>query len=630
MGTLVIARLKPGASFEQASAEMGAMANRLAAEYPRSNSGSGARVDRYNDVRTEDYRQTLYLLLGAVGLVLLIACANVANLLLARAVTRQRATAIQAALGAGRGRIVRQSLAESLVLAAVGGVVGLGLGFLALHFLGGILPENLPRRDEIELNWAVLGYTFGVACLTGLIFGIIPALETSRVNLGEILKQAGATAGTFSARRRFGRGFLVAETAVATILLIGAGLLIRTIHELMQVDPGFHNSRLLKMDMLLGGKSDAGRNLRFFREVEGRLAALPGVESVGVSLSAPMMGVIWSSAFTAADQPVPPRDQLPSSILNTVDVSYFDTFGIPIVRGRSFTEADRTDAPPVVIINQTLARRIWGDQDPIGKRIKLGWPESEGENFPWREVVGVAADTKQVGLGVETDMETYLPFAQRALSYAKVTLRTAVDPRSLIEPAKRAVHRGRPHRAGSRDSHDGRDPGRFDGPAAGDDDPADGLRRAGAATGGGGHLWGDRLLGGAAHTGAWRADRDRRAAERRASPRAPAGHQAGARGSGDRRPGRHRPHAAAEEPAVRHQPARSTDIRARAGRPGPGSLAGMHYPGDPGDADSPVIGVAVRVRESNCSFPQSRAHWKDVAYLGCGREEEFAASTSFA
>lgn len=442
MGAYVLARLRPGVTFEQAVAEMDTIARRLEQQYPETNSGNRVSLHRYNDHRTRDYRLTLYLLLGAVVLVLLIACGNVANLLLARAVSRRREIAIQSSLGAGRWQIARQSITESLLLSLTGGILGALLGFVAVRLVRGILPENLPRLHQVELNWPVLGYTFAIACLTGLIVGVVPAFQATRVPLGEVLKQAGATAA-LGGRRRLSRSFLVAETALATVLLIGAGLLVRTIYQLSRVDPGFRTGRLLKMEMEIGSDDD-GERLRFFRNVRHELGALPGVESAAISLSAPMMGVYWASIFTVGDKPAPPREDLPSSVFNPVDTGYFETYGIPLKKGRVFTAADTRGSQPVIVINETLARRIWPGEDPIGKRLKQGWPESEGERFPWRVVIGVVGDTKQNGLDAETRMETYIPFSQKPFGYAKLTLRTAVDPRSLIEPAKKAVHQVNP------------------------------------------------------------------------------------------------------------------------------------------------------------------------------------------
>ena len=439
MDLSVLARLKPGVSFERAETEMNAIAQRLEQQYPRSNSGVEVKADVFNEMRTQDYRAILWLLLGAVVCVLLIACTNVGNLLLARAVSRQRETAIQASLGASRWRIIRQTLTECLVVSFIGAALGLAVAYGSLHFMRGMLPENMPRLHEVAIDWTVLAFTFGLSLLTAVLFGLAPALGASRVDLNEFLKEGGR-GGSLMGRRRLGRGFLAAEVALATVLLIGAGLLIRTVHGLTQVDPGFDAGRLLKMQLGLSGENYRGNaRVQFYREVERRMEALPGVESVAVGLSNPMMFSHWTSIFITKDKPVPPRAELPSSIFNPVDYGYFKTFGLRLKAGRFFDESDTADSRRVVVINEALAERIWPGESAIGKQLKQGWPEDEGENHPWREVVGVAGNTKQDGLHAETRMETYLPLTQNGLSWAKVTLRTSVDPMSLADPAKGVI-----------------------------------------------------------------------------------------------------------------------------------------------------------------------------------------------
>jgi putative ABC transport system permease protein len=444
-GASVLARLKPGVTFAQADSEMQAIAVRLEQEYPNTNSGNRVLAKQLTEARVEDHRVTLLLLLGAVILVLLIACANVANLLIARSVARQREIAIQASLGAGRWRIARQTLTESSLLSFIGAAAGLGLALMSLELLRGILPDNLPRLHEVQLSLPVLGYTLGLTMLTGLVFGIAPALQTSRIRLSEVLKQAGAAAGSLTGRRRLSRTFLVAQTALATVLLIGAGLLIRTIGQLTEVDPGFRPDHLVKMVVSLPGDPSREEQVRFYRQARERIEGLPGVEAVAVSLSGPMMGSNWGSIFILADKPVPPRAELPTSIFNPVEFGYFKTFGIPLKKGRVFTEADTDDSQDVIVINETLANRIWPGEDPIGKQLKQGWPESVGESNPWRVVVGVAGDTKQYGLDIVPRMQVFMPMAQQPLDYARITIRTAVEPASIVESAKKAIHQINPN-----------------------------------------------------------------------------------------------------------------------------------------------------------------------------------------
>jgi putative ABC transport system permease protein len=373
MDTIAVARLKPGVRFEEARVEMEALAKRLEETYPKTNTGVGANVRRFEEFRTRDYRATLWMLLGAVGFVLLIACTNVANLLLARAATRQKETAIRAALGAGSLRLLRQALTESVLLALIGGGLGLALAFSSLGLMRNLIEVRLPGIEQLQLNWAVLGYSVGVSVLTGLIFGLAPAVLNSRLDLNRYLKEGGKTSGSALGRRSLGRGLLVAEVALATVLLIGAGLLIRTVFELNQASPGFQTANLLTMQMQLPGSYDTDKRIVFYRQLRERIEALPGVESASAGLSIPMLGSNWTSIFVVADQPVPPRSELPSSAFNPVGVGYFEAVRIPLVRGRVFDETDTAESEPVIVINQSLARTMWPGQDPLGKRPLSPW-----------------------------------------------------------------------------------------------------------------------------------------------------------------------------------------------------------------------------------------------------------------
>jgi putative ABC transport system permease protein len=437
-GLHVLARIRSGVSFEEARTEMETIAARLEKEYPGTNTGVGVTMKRLADRRVEDYRATLFLLLGAVSLVLLIACGNVANLLVARAVGRKRTTAIQAALGATRTRLVRQGLTEGLVLSVLGGVLGAILAFASLSLLKGLLPADVPRLEEIGLDLRVLAFALGISLLTGLLFGSFPAWLASRARPSDPLKQGSRDTGGGAA----GRGLLVAEVALATLLLIGAGLLIRSLSELTSVDPGFRTDRLLTMNVGLPYSRYEGESrIAFLRRLDEKLSSLPGVERATVGLVLPMRGSSWSSIFTVDDRPVPERSELPVSLFTPVARGYFETFGIPLVRGRLFEPTDGPDSPEVILINRTLAERLWPGQDPIGKRLKQGWPESEGPFNPWREIVGVVGDVKQFGLSEKVSMQTYIPLGQAgsAMWDVQVALRTASDPLGHVEPVKQAL-----------------------------------------------------------------------------------------------------------------------------------------------------------------------------------------------
>ncbi len=419
---------------------MEAVAARFEQDYPDSNSGVSAFVEQLVERRLREYRSILWMLLGAVGLVLLIACTNVANLLLARGTSRHKETAICAALGAGRWRIVRQGLTESLVLAGLGGTAGLLLAYWALGALRTLTPFDVPRLGDAALNGQILLYTLVVSVLTGLLFSLTPALHAARTDLTDALKEGGRQSGGMPARGRAGRVFLVSEVALATVLLIGAALLIRTVVSLTQVEPGFRPDALLTFQVGLDSNDYAqDQRTPFFRELRTRLAALPGVESAAVGSSLPMQGSNWTSIFIVADKPVPPRAELPGSAFNPVDVGYFRALGITVLEGRLFTQFDTADSQPVIVVNETLARRIWPGENAIGKQLKQGWPESVGPGNPWREVVGVVADVKQDALDRDSRMETYIPFPQNPGGFVRVVLRTTVDPLSLVGAARNVV-----------------------------------------------------------------------------------------------------------------------------------------------------------------------------------------------
>ncbi len=439
MDIFALARLADGVTFEEARTEMETIARRLEAEYPDTNSGVGAHLERLTDRRVKEYRRTLWTLLGATSLVLLIACANVANLLLARAVGRKRAAAIQAALGASRLRLVRQGLTEGLMLAVLGGALGALLAFWSLQLLKGTLPADIPRIEGVAIDLRVLLYTLGVSLSTSLFFGSFPAWLLSRSRPSDPMKEGGRDTGQGGAA---GRGLLVVEVALATVLLVGASLLIRTVYELTRVNPGFRADHLLTMRLGVPQSRYQGASQRAFLDrLDEELEAVPGVRSATFGLVLPLNGVQWSSVFIVGDLPVPPRAELPSSIFTPVQPGYFETLSIPLVRGRLLDATDdRPESPRVVVVNETLANHFWPGQDPIGKRLKQGWPENEGEFHPWREIVGVVGDVNQFGLGEETMMQVYIPLAQGSLWDVQLALRTETDPLSLLEPVKRAIH----------------------------------------------------------------------------------------------------------------------------------------------------------------------------------------------
>jgi putative ABC transport system permease protein len=421
-----IGRLKSGVTLRQARTELATIANRIQQQYPDADPGHGVNVISGYESLTKNARPALLTLLVAVGFLLLIACANVANLLLARAETRQKEIAIRTALGATRGRIVRQLLAESLLLAVAGGAAGLLLAAWGVDALAGNLPEDFPRAKEIGIDRVVLGFTGALSVLTGLIFGIIPALTRAKPALNETLKEGGRTGAAFG-RGRIRGALIVSEVALSLALLVGAGLLIKSFWRLTQVDPGFQTDHLLTMNVTLIGEKYklTGEVISFFRGLPARLGALPGVKAVSAVSALPISGGDGNGNLTIEGREFPPA-QTPSASFRRILPNYFSAMGIPLKQGREFDERD-TGAEKVVIINEGMARRFWPEGDAIGKRIKVGPPQNE----PWLTIVGVAGDVKNIGLEADARLATYEPHAQRPWSSMTLAIRTEVDPLSL-------------------------------------------------------------------------------------------------------------------------------------------------------------------------------------------------------
>jgi putative ABC transport system permease protein len=432
--------LKDGVSLDRANATLGAIAKRIAVEHPATNSDSGARAVALRDFTVGPVRQALLVLLGAVGLLLLIACANVANLLLGRASGRAKEIAVRLALGAGRWRIIRQLLNESLVLSIAGGLAGITLSGWLLRTLTMSIAEAsrfvLPRYQEVGMGGAVLLFSFAVSAATGILFGMVPALECSRPDLHAALKEAAR--GNSRSRTPL-RSLLVAgEIAVSVMLLAGAGLMIRSFQNLGAVDAGFDPRQVLTMRVVVLGSPQAAPERRnpFYQQVLDRVAALPGVESVSGINHLPLAGDIWQFDYFVEGQPPPPPSQEPSAAFRAIFPGYFHTMRIPILHGRDFTPHDNADATKVVIVNQSLAQRQWPRQDAIGKRIRLG------SNDPWYTIVGVVKDAEQHNWGAIREDEFYFPQWQNPADiqrYLTLVVRTKGDPNSMAGPVESAI-----------------------------------------------------------------------------------------------------------------------------------------------------------------------------------------------
>jgi putative ABC transport system permease protein len=434
-----IGRLAPGVSVNQARGEVATIHQRLAREFPDADEGVGATVDSLQESMVGGSRRALLVLLGAVGLVLLIACVNVANLLLARVAAREGELAVRTALGAGRLRLVRQLLTESVTLSVLGGGAGVLLATFSLDALLALQPQGVPRLAEVRVDRAVVAFSAGLSILTGLLFGVVPALQMTGRPTAESLREGGR--GILSGRgHRLRSTLVVGQVALAMMLLAGAGLLLRSFSQLRRVDPGFRSEGVLSFRLALPESAYAKDPARvaFFDGLTGRLAALPGVRSAGAIMRAPLTGARFNLSFEVKGRPPLPPAQQPSMEIRVATPDYFRTMGIPVLRGRAFTATDGAEAPQVVLISEEAARRHFPNEDPLGRFITLGWGRDRGKPRGG-EVVGVVGDVKEVGLAEEDPPELYLPYAQSPVETMDVVLRTAVAPRSVVPSAERVV-----------------------------------------------------------------------------------------------------------------------------------------------------------------------------------------------
>lgn len=442
------ARLKPGVTLEQARAQMDAIGKRIATDFPDSNKGWGVGVDRLADtIVGKQLSQSLYVLLAAVGMVLLIACANLANLSLMRVVGREREIAIRIALGAGRWTLVRQFLTESILVSLAGGALGLAVGQLAMTGLKATVPPYaLPSEADVNLDGRVLLFSFLLAVLTGVVIGLFPAWQAARPNLTNSLKQGGVGTSTGGAHARVRSGLVVTEIALAFVLLTGAGLLIRSLDKLSRVDPGFDSTNVLTFRLPVSDKrfpEPAALNA-YIREIRSRLQALPGVTDVALTSALPMQGWGYGMPFQIADQQSVDRANRKACFFKMVSASYFHTLGMRLRQGRTLADTDLHGTPPVTVINETMAKKYFAGVNPVGKRLLVQeivpGKTQLGDEIPW-EVVGVVADEKVGGLddtGENPGM--YVSGEQSPVYYQSVLIRSATDTAFLREAVKKAVH----------------------------------------------------------------------------------------------------------------------------------------------------------------------------------------------
>jgi predicted permease len=434
----VMGRLKQGVTYEQAQAEVVNLARNARVKFARKpdNYGLEASVNPLQRELIGETNQMLLVLLGAVGFVLLIACANVANLQLARTTARNREIAIRTALGAARSRVIRQLLTESVLLSLLGGALGILLAMWGITILVSLLPEEIPRLNSIGIDLRVLLFSLGLSMLTGMLFGLAPALQGSKVDLQTALKEGGRTSTTGMGGRM--RSLLiVTEVGLALMLVICAGLLVKSFWRLQQVDPGFEAEKVLSLQLSPPSTSYEGgaRKRVLYRQVLERVQALPGVKAAGAIHLLPMGGSNWNPALRVEDHPLPEGTDLPSVDWRLITNGYFQAMGIRLIRGRYFTEGDNENALAVAIVNETLARRYWPNEDPVGKRIRGGF---EGKD--WVPIVGVVSDVKEQGLDLPTHLEMYRPYAQAPFtSSMTLMVRTDADPSGLAAAIRQEV-----------------------------------------------------------------------------------------------------------------------------------------------------------------------------------------------
>ena len=430
-----IGRLKSGVSIDQARAEMTGIERRLEQQYPDGNSGIGVSLILTQEQTVKEIRPALLVLLGAVVFMLLIACANIANLLLARAAARQKEIAIRTALGSSGLRIVRLLLTESLMLSLAGGCLGLLLAYWGTDALLALAPDNIPRLNEVGVDARVFGFTLAVSLITGLLFGLVPAIHAAKPNLNEGLKEGSKGSMGSPAGKRTRSVLVAVEVALSLVLLIGAGLMIKSFVRLQQTHLGFNPDQVLTVNLTLSSSRypEERQQSAFFQQALERIQSLTGVQSAGATTALPLTLSVSGSDFRIEGRPEPEAGK--EMIINTSSVSpgYFGTLGISLMKGRDFSERDNSDAPPAAIINNDLARIYFPGEDPIARRITF----DDGES--WISIVGVVADTKRIGLDTSAKPEVYFPYLQAPSPSMSLVVRTATDPLSLAGAVKNQI-----------------------------------------------------------------------------------------------------------------------------------------------------------------------------------------------
>jgi putative ABC transport system permease protein len=436
----VVARLKPDATLAGASADMSTIAKRLEQQYPDADGKVGTIVVPMQDWITGSLRLPLLTLLGGVAFVLLIACANVANLLLVRGVAREGELAVRTALGAGRGRLIRQLVTESIVLSLIGGGAGFLLAIVGTRLLVGAAPPSIPRLDAIHIDIVVLGFTLVIAMVTGAVFGLVPARQMVRPDIAKTLRESGRSGGQRSGSHAARRALVVAEVALSMMLLAGAGLLIRSFNTLMAVDPGFRTENSISFALSLPDAKyrTPGEQAAFMSRVMERMHALPGVQSAGAGFGMPLTNFGFDFSFTITGHPpLKPADQ-PDAEIRVATPDYFPTMGIRIVKGRGFTDLDREGGAKVLLVTETAAKQFFPGEDPIGKHVTFGTGPRPGGPLEG-DIVGIVADVKQSSLAAATLPQFWAPYDQWPMSSMNVVLHTTRDPQAVVADARAAI-----------------------------------------------------------------------------------------------------------------------------------------------------------------------------------------------
>lgn len=434
----VIARLKPGADVQQSQAEMNTISARLEQEYPGDDKGWGATVVPLRDQLVGDVRPALMVLLGAVGFVLLVACANVANLVLVKTLARQKEVAIRTALGASSARMAQQILSETLLLALTGGALGLAFAHFGVKLIVAFLAQSLPRTTDITVDGWVLTFTLAVSVLTGVVAGLLPAVRASKTNLNDSLKQGLGRTDADSGGNRTRSVLVISEVALSLVLLIGAGLMIRTLSRLRNVDPGLDPHNVLTMTFALSStKYDKpAQQIAFYDRLLQRVRSLPGVVSAGAIDSLPLGNGGSTQPIAVDGQPALAMSEQPEVAVRVVEPGFCETMRIPLLQGRALSIADTADRPSVIVISQSMAKRFWLGENPIGKRLTMSFSPEKS-----REVVGVVGDVKGDGLDVLDPVATlYAPLAQQPTPYMSLVVRTSPPPNTLVSAVSGAVH----------------------------------------------------------------------------------------------------------------------------------------------------------------------------------------------